>query len=239
MEHPAQDPARHRPRVGVGQGLGDALPVREGTHRRSAGVPHETTDPGGRAVPRDIEWVKTFYPAGPDDDLAELIPFESQSFDLTAANRSTSWSSRPNTRWYEFGTFGTSDTVLVLFDKVEEGPDPLQGLRYRAADDDSGTDRNARFGAKLFKGRTYVLRMRLYWAGATGRAAVHDVVSPGRTVRRPRPAPLAIDPEAATRSHVLVCDPDVLLRRDGACEDGVATGVEAAVHELPLLGQRR
>lgn len=39
-------------------------------------------------------------------------------------------------------------------------------------DDDSGTGLNSRFRVKLFKGRRYVLRVRLYWAGATGEFAV-------------------------------------------------------------------
>lgn len=128
--------------------------------------------PAGGLSVRDVEWVKTFYPAAPDEDLQALAPFESQSFDLAAGQQVNFLVEPPDTRWYTFGTFGTADMVLVLFEKIDEGPDPLQGLRYRIGDDDSGTGLNARVGAKLFKGRTYVLRMRLYWAGATGRTAV-------------------------------------------------------------------
>lgn len=40
--------------------------------------------------------------------------------------------------------------------------------RYRAR----GADRNARIRVKLYQGRTYVLRIRLYWAWATGETAV-------------------------------------------------------------------
>jgi len=128
--------------------------------------------PAGGLSQRDVAWVKTFYLAGPDDDLPTLVPFQSQAFDLAPREQVNFLVEPPDTRRYQFGTFGTSDTVLVLFEQVDHGPDPLQGLRYLAGDDDSGTDFNARLGAKLFKGRTYVLRMRLYWAGATGRTAV-------------------------------------------------------------------
>ncbi len=128
--------------------------------------------PAGGLSARDVEWVKTFYPAGPDEGLPALVPFQSQSFDLSPGQQVDFLVEPPDTRQYTFGTFGTSDTVLVLFEKVDDGPEALQGLRYRGGDDDSGTDLNARVGAKLFKGRTYVLRMRLYWAGGTGRTAV-------------------------------------------------------------------
>ena len=64
------------------------------------------------------------------------------------------------TRDYEIRTFGTSDTVVVLF--VEEGGE----LQFLAGDDDSGEDRNAYLKVKLFKGRKYVLRVRLDYAEA-------------------------------------------------------------------------
>lgn len=127
-------------------------------------------DPG--LSTRDTEWAKNFYPAGPDEDLPRLEPFQSRSFDLEPAEQVNLLVEPPATRWYDFATFGTSDAVLVLFEEVTTGPEHLRGLRFRAGDDDSGMDLNARFGAKLWQGRRYVLRLRLYWAGATGRTAV-------------------------------------------------------------------
>jgi len=44
-------------------------------------------------------------------------------------------------------------------------------LRYVAGDDDSGEDRNSLLQAKLFQGRRYVLRIRLYYAWASGQTA--------------------------------------------------------------------
>ena len=40
--------------------------------------------------------------------------------------------------------------------------------RYLAGDDDSGEDRNASITYKLFKSRTYHVRLRLYYPGETG-----------------------------------------------------------------------
>ena len=45
---------------------------------------------------------------------------------------------------------------MVLFEEVNGAP------RFSMADDDSGLDRNASFTARLFVGRTYYLRIRLY-----------------------------------------------------------------------------
>jgi hypothetical protein len=72
----------------------------------------------------------------------------------------------PASRRYQLATFGTADTVLVLFEEVDGQ------LRYVRGDDDSGVDRNARISSKLFQGRRYVARVRLYWAGESGQTAI-------------------------------------------------------------------
>jgi hypothetical protein len=56
--------------------------------------------------------------------------------------------------------------VIVLFEDVDGE------LRYVAGDDDSGEDRNALLRVKLFRGRTYVLRIRLYSSWESGETAV-------------------------------------------------------------------
>ena len=71
-----------------------------------------------------------------------------------------------SSRSYTIATFGTADTVLVLFEQTSAG------LKYLAGDDDSGTDRNAQITVKLLQGRTYVARLRLYYAGASGATAI-------------------------------------------------------------------
>jgi hypothetical protein len=63
-------------------------------------------------------------------------------------------------------TFGSSDTLMVLFE------DTGGELRYRTGDDDSGEDRNACIRRRLYKGRKYVLRLRLYYADRPGETAV-------------------------------------------------------------------
>lgn len=113
----------------------------------------------------DIEWIRRFYPPE-EPHLPVLEPLESSKLALGTGEQA-SFAVRPAaTREYTFQTFGHADTVLTLFEQVEGSP------RFRAGDDDSGTDSNARFTAKLFKDREYVLRLRLYWAWASGETAV-------------------------------------------------------------------
>lgn len=116
----------------------------------------------------DIEWIVSFYPPL-EPELPELHPYESRRLRL-APGEQVDYLVRPeSTREHTFQTFGKADTVLGLFEQVDEGDG---GLRFRAGDDDSGTDFNATFTSKLYKGREYVLRLRLYWSWASGETAV-------------------------------------------------------------------
>ena len=118
--------------------------------------------PGPGLSTRDREWVKSFYPALRGDDYDELTPFQSVQATLNPGEQ-LNFHVRPSaTRVYTFATFGWSDTVLVLFEEIDGQP------RYVTGDDDSGYARNARFEQKLFAGRTYILRVRLYWQHRKG-----------------------------------------------------------------------
>jgi hypothetical protein len=44
--------------------------------------------------------------------------------------------------------------------------------RYVCGDDDSGEERNAAINHKLFKGRQYIVRLRLVHPGPTGEATL-------------------------------------------------------------------
>src|SRR5262249_53295449 len=95
-----------------------------------------------------------------------LEPFVSARLDPTPRAQADFTVSPPSSRQYELGTFGSGDTVAVLFEKVDGE------LRYVAGDDDGGEERNARIETRLLKGREYVLRVRLNWIGRSDGAAV-------------------------------------------------------------------
>lgn len=115
---------------------------------------------------RDKTWVRTFYPPLDDDDYALLTPFRSVELAIAEGEQRNFTIEPSATRYYDFRTFGTSDTVMVLFED-EDG-----NLRYRTGDDDSGEDYNSSFRVKLFSGRRYVLRIRLYYSHRSGETAV-------------------------------------------------------------------
>jgi hypothetical protein len=122
-------------------------------------------DPAGGLSAADKKWVKQWYPAL-KATTPTLKPFVSSPLALKAGQQ-VDYAIEPDaTRNYQFSTFGASDTVMVLFENVDGE------MRFVAGDDDSGADRNAQLTAKLFKGRHYVVRLRLYLAGASGETAV-------------------------------------------------------------------
>ncbi|HSD79782.1 MAG TPA: M12 family metallopeptidase [Solirubrobacteraceae bacterium] len=121
--------------------------------------------PPGTLSALDAQFIRTWYPP-----LApvtpRLTPFQSAPVSLRPGQQVDFAVEPPASRRYQVGTFGSSDTVLVLFEEVDGQ------LRYLRGDDDSGQDRNARVSLKLFAGRRYVVRVRLYWAGESGETAV-------------------------------------------------------------------
>ncbi len=122
--------------------------------------------PAGGISQRDRTWVKTFYPPLTDADYTELHPLRSVELAI-GPQEQRNFTIRPtDTRYYEIRTFGQADTVIVLFEG--EGDEP----RYVTADDDSGEDRNASIRVKLFRGRRYLLRVRLYHVQGSGETAV-------------------------------------------------------------------
>lgn len=120
--------------------------------------------PGGLSA-LDKEWVVKFYPT-----LAKmprpLDAFTSTPLSLNPAEQADFSIVPTETRTYEFSTFGKADTVLVLFEEVDGE------LRHLESDDSSGEDGNSSFKVKLFKDRKYVARVRLYWAGKSGKISM-------------------------------------------------------------------
>jgi hypothetical protein len=98
--------------------------------------------------------------------LPELLPFQSRELAILPGQQ-RDFVIRPTaSREYTLQTFGASDTVMVLFERVGDE------LRYQTGDDDSGEDRNATLQLKLFQGREYVVRIRLYFSQGSGETAV-------------------------------------------------------------------
>jgi hypothetical protein len=115
---------------------------------------------------RDKEYVRLWYPPlAPHMD--ELKPFESAVLGLASGEQADYEILPEKSQRYRFGAFGDADVKMVLFEETEG-----EKLRYVTNEDDSGEDRNGHFETKLFKGRRYVLRVRLYSTWGSGGASV-------------------------------------------------------------------
>jgi len=115
---------------------------------------------------KDMEVVKFFYPPTNGTVAPELKPFESQMLSIAPGEQKNFNVIPSATRYYNFRTFGESDTVMVLFE-ADDGE-----FKYVKGDDDSGKDLNASFRVRLYKGRKYQLRIRLFYKSSGGETAV-------------------------------------------------------------------
>jgi hypothetical protein len=121
--------------------------------------------PPGTLSDIDKQEMLSWYPGGrPGPTL--LQPFTSVPMTIGPRGQSDFEIRPASSRKYTIGTFGATDVVMVVFEEVNGE------LRYLSGDDDSGEDRNARIELKLYSGRRYVVRVRMYYAWASGQSAV-------------------------------------------------------------------
>lgn len=125
----------------------------------------EGLTPPGVLSKADKEWALKWYP-GDAPQPGELKAFESVAVDLQAGQQIDFVFKPVQSRRYTIATKGSCDTLLTLFEDIHGE------ARYLSADDDSGEDRNASISYKLFKGRSYFVRLRLYYPGQTGTTSV-------------------------------------------------------------------
>ena len=118
--------------------------------------------PSGTLSKADKEWAVKWYPAL-KATTKSLEPFKAATVDLAAGQQADFTIEPASSRKYKIETKGALDTLLVLFEDINGEP------RFVAGDDDSGEDRNATITWKLFKGRKYTVRLRLYYPGQSGK----------------------------------------------------------------------
>ncbi len=141
-------------------------PFDKGMILRPERYQNEPLRPAPGLSPVDKREVKSFYPPLGTSAHRVLEAFQFERLTLEPKEQANFVIRPETTRSYRFSTFGRSDTVMVLFEEVD-------GVRrFSMADDDSGTDRNASFTARMYPGRTYYLRLRLYFQHRRGEFGV-------------------------------------------------------------------
>ena len=113
--------------------------------------------PAGGLSALDQAWMRDSYPRAPAL-LPVLEVAMSQKLSLGKGETRVFGFNPDRTRNYKIGTFGNSDTVVVLFEVTPSGNVQIAG------DDDSGEDRNALIEMRLTAGRSYQIGVRLYHA---------------------------------------------------------------------------
>lgn len=121
--------------------------------------------PPGTLSKADKDWAAKWYPPL-KAALPTLQPFQPAVVELAAGQQIDYLIKPTESRKYTIDTKGASDTLLVLFETVDGES------RYLAGDDDSGEERNAKIEHKLFAGRTYTARLRLYYPGNSGQTSL-------------------------------------------------------------------
>lgn len=115
--------------------------------------------------PVDIKEVQNFYPPA-TLQVPELRVYESQRIEIVPGEQINFIIKPTFSRHYTIQTYGHLDTVMTLFEERNGVP------RFVDGDDDSGSSFNARIESRLIYGRTYHLRIRLYFAQSQGEGAL-------------------------------------------------------------------
>jgi hypothetical protein len=121
--------------------------------------------PPGTLSKADKEWALKWYPPL-TAAVTTLQPFQSAVVEIAAGQQVDFVIAPTDSRKYRIETKGASDTLLALFEDINGVP------RFLSGDDDSGEDRNAAIDYKLFKGRSYIARVRLYYPGQSGKMSL-------------------------------------------------------------------
>jgi hypothetical protein len=123
-------------------------------------------NPPGVISDTDAGYMRQWYPPLDPAQAPRLRPFQSVPLSLGKGEQADFTIAPEATRDYTVRTFGPADAVSVLFEEIDGE------LRYLAGDDDSGQERNTEVKVRLFKGRRYVVRVRVYSSWQSNETAV-------------------------------------------------------------------
>ena len=114
-------------------------------------------EPAGGLSAQDIQFALLFYPS--QNVKKDILVTAMASYPIDADNcEQQNYIFKPEaTKKYTIQTVGQLDTVMVLSEKV--GTE----LKYVAGDDNSGTDNNALISTTLSKGKTYIIKVKVYY----------------------------------------------------------------------------
>lgn len=123
--------------------------------------------PPGTLSPLDIVWVHDTYPAVSQIAMSTLIPSQSVAIAAQKEQQQDFYFIPTETRYYDLQTFGKTDNVMVLF---EQGKN--KELTYLTADDNTSIDQGSKLRIKLFRGKEYVIKVRMIFKQDEEKASI-------------------------------------------------------------------
>ncbi len=124
-------------------------------------------EPAGGLSVQDIKYALNFYPAAnPNKDI---LVTEGITYDIPVkSSEQQNYIFKPTvSKYYNIQTLGKLDTVMVLSEQLAG-----KKLQYLSGDDNSGTDNNALIRIKLFRGKTYTIKLKVYFKAAKGKTSL-------------------------------------------------------------------
>ncbi len=124
-------------------------------------------EPAGGLSAQDIKYALNFYP--PKNPYKEILVSEGVACKIPVKNsEQQNYIFKPTlTKYYNIQTMGKLDTVMVLSEQLAGNK-----LQYLSGDDNSGTDNNALIRIKLFRGKSYMIKLKVYYKPAKGTASL-------------------------------------------------------------------
>lgn len=123
--------------------------------------------PPGTLSPLDIAWALKFYPPVAQHATSTLIPSQSMTIAAQKEEQQDFYFTPTETRYYNLQTFGKTDNIMALFEQ-----DPNKELTFLSGDDNASLDRGSNIRIKLFRGKEYVIKLRMYYRTENEKAAI-------------------------------------------------------------------
>jgi hypothetical protein len=133
-------------------------PFEKGLIKKPEEFANKDLEPAGGLSRQDIEFALLFYPSQNVQKDIHVTAMASYPIDADNCEQQNFIFKPEKTKKYTVQTVGQLDTVIVLNEKLNRDK-----LKYMAGDDNGGTDNNALITTVLAKGKTYIIKVKVYY----------------------------------------------------------------------------
>lgn len=142
-------------------------PFKKGLMKKPEMYAGKDLNPAGGFSKLDVQYAVSLYPQ--KNPVKDILVSEMNSYPIDAANsEQQNFIFRPvTTKKYTVQTVGELDTVLVVSEQLSG-----KETAFVASDDNGGTNKNALVSVKLFKGKTYLIKVKVYFKKSGAKTAL-------------------------------------------------------------------